>query len=580
MKAPKIGFHEITMEDKPWMDRKYAEENQNACEYTFANNFIWRKKYGTAVAEVCGCLIVRSGKEGAFSYSCPVGAGDKREALARLLAECQKEGRELSLFPVLEEDRRQLLEWFPGQFLIAERRENFDYIYSREKLETLPGKKLHGKRNHIARFKDEGDWRYAPITAENAEECRQMTYTWIKMRSEKWNGEMEREIEVLHEAFDYREELGLSGGVLYRGEEIVAFTMGEPLNRDTFVVHFEKAYPNLQGAYPMINQQFAAHICGTYRYVNREEDTGDAGLRRAKLSYYPELLLKKYGAVESAVVYANPETEAEQVKTLWMACFEDTPEEVAYYIEQRMTEQNMLVIHADGIIVSMASFLPVQYRVDGEYVDAYYVYAVGTLPEYRGRGYAARILDFARAWYGAPLLLALAEEPLADYYAKHGFSMAFSEEERQWDNNAGSAAMWHVLEWTPREMQLEPIGPEEYVKIRDRKLETEGYVRWDVDAVRYAMGLNGKCGGKTVAVVSGAPESEEKDVLMYQPQKGCLCILETTLSEEELERVLTELLAQTGLRRAKISPLLGMCWMPGHLKNAKNGAGYLGLTLG
>lgn len=580
MRAQDIRFHEITMEDKPWMDRKYAEEDKNACEYTFANNFIWRKRYKAAVAEVCGCLVVRSGKDGDFCYSYPTGAGDKREALVRLLAECGKENRALSLFPILEEEQRQLREWFPGRFLIAECRESFDYIYSAEKLRTLPGKKLHGKRNHIARFKDEGDWRYAPITAENAEECRQMTYTWIKMRAEKWNEKMEEEIEVLHEAFDHREELGLVGGVLYRGEEIVAFAMGEPLNSDTFVVHFEKAYPNLQGAYPMINQQFAEHACGEYRYVNREEDTGDEGLRRAKLSYYPELLLKKYQATESAVVYADPGTDAAQVQKLWMACFDDTPEEVAYYMEQRMTDQNMLVIHADGNIVSMASFLPVQYRVDGEYVDAYYVYAVGTLPEYRGRGYAAQILDFAGEWYGAPLLLALAEEPLADYYAKHGFRMAFTGEQKQWGRDAGRTAEWQALEWRPQELQLKPVTPEEYVEIRDKKLDTEGYVRWDVDAVRYAMGLNGKNGGETVAVVSGTPEKEERDVLMYQPQKGRLCILETTLSGEKLERVMTELLAGTGLNTAQISPLSGMCWMPGHLKNPKNSTGYLGLTLG
>lgn len=498
----------------------------------------------------------------------------------RLLASCGQADRELSLFPLLEEDRRQLMEWFPGQFLIAERRENFDYIYSGEKLRTLSGKKLHGKRNHIARFKEEADWRYEPITSENAEECRQMTYAWIKMRAEKWNEEMSEEIEVLHEAFDHREELGLVGGVLYSGEEIVAFAMGEPLNSDTFVVHFEKAYPNLRGAYPMINQQFVEHICGEYRYVNREDDTGDEGLRKAKLSYYPELLLKKYGAMESAVVYADPETEAAQVGKLWMACFDDTPEEVAYYIEQRMTDQNMLVVHADGMIVSMASFLPVQYRVDGEYVDAYYVYAVGTLPAYRGRGYAAQILDFAREWYGAPLLLALAEEPLADFYAKRGFQMAFTGAGRQWGEDAVSSGEWQALEWKPQEVQLQPVSPEEYVKIRDRKLDTEGYVRWDVDAVRYAMGLNGKNGGKTVAVVSGDPEKEERDVLMYQPQKGRLCILETTLSAEKLNCVLTELLAGTGLRTAQISPLSGMCWMPGHLKSPKNHMGYLGLTLG
>ena len=79
------------------------------------------------------------------------------------------------------------------------------------------------------------------------------------------------------------QELGLVGGVLRRDGQIVAFSIGERLNSETFVVHFEKAYPDLQGAYPMINQQFVLHECEGYAYVNREEDTGDPGLRKAKL---------------------------------------------------------------------------------------------------------------------------------------------------------------------------------------------------------------------------------------------------------------------------------------------------------
>ena len=187
-------------------------------------------------------------------------------------------------------------------------------------------------------------------------------------------------------------------GVRDRVVSIRACRRVEPLTADTFVVHFEKAYPMLQGAYPMINQQFVQHACGAFDYVNREDDTGDEGLRKAKLSYYPEILLKKYSAAESTVVFADRGADADAVKKLWTACFDDTEADVAYYMEQRMTNENMLVIHAEGKIVSMASFLPVQYRIDGAYTDAYYVYAVGTLPEYRGRGYATQILEVAKAW--------------------------------------------------------------------------------------------------------------------------------------------------------------------------------------
>ena len=114
--------------------------------------------------------------------------------------------------PLSEADREQMLTWYPEQFLIQGDRNDYDYIYSREKLATLAGKKMHGKRNHIARFQDEDDWCYEELNDSNIEECRNMTYTWIKMRAEKWNEEMELEMSVLHEAFDYRKELGLVGG--------------------------------------------------------------------------------------------------------------------------------------------------------------------------------------------------------------------------------------------------------------------------------------------------------------------------------------------------------------------------------
>ena len=356
-----LEFHQITIEDKAWMDALYAEDNRNACEYTFANNFIWRGVFEAEVARIEGCGVIRYlyGEDMAYSY--PIGAGDKKAVIEKLLFLCHKENRTLTMCPLSERDKKQLEEWFPGKFLVWGDRDDYDYIYSREKLATLAGKKLHGKRNHIARFKDGDDWSYEPMTAENVEECRKMTYTWIGMRSEKWNKEMEQEIAVLHEAFDHREELGLVGGVLRKKGEIVAFTMGEPLNSDTFVVHFEKAYPEMQGAYPMINQQFVIHACQEYTYINREEDTGDPGLRKAKLSYYPEILLKKYVAEESNIVFADPEKNREDIQAIWQSSFGDEEEYIDFFIQNRMTEETMLLYYLGDKVVSMASFLPVEY---------------------------------------------------------------------------------------------------------------------------------------------------------------------------------------------------------------------------
>ena len=485
-----MEFHEITLEDKAWMDERFREDDWNACEYTFANNFIWRKIYGVAVAEIYGCLVIRSVQGEKYCYSYPVGAGDKRAAVGELLAICRKDGQPLRMAPLSAESCRGLSEWFPGRFLMEADRDDFDYIYAREKLADLKGKKLHGKRNHIARFKDGGAWSYEPVTDDNLEECRAtMTYNWMKMRSEKWNEEMEKEVSVLHEAFDNRKELGLIGGVLRREGEIVAFTMGEPLNSDTFVVHFEKAFPDMQGAYPMINQQFVLHACEGYTYVNREEDTGDLGLRKAKLSYYPEILLEKYAAIESEVVYARKEEEGEQIKELWEVCFGDEASYIDFYLENRMTDSNMLVLHEDGKIVSMASFLPVRYEHNGEETDARYVYAVATLPKYRGRGYASKILSFAKEHYGQPLLLAPAGEELMGYYERLGFVRAFPDTREQ------EGITMTVLSAEENGVTMKSLAAKDYVRLRDGKLRCDGYVQWDEEAVAYAIALCERAGG-------------------------------------------------------------------------------------
>lgn len=565
-------FHEITLEDKAWMDKHFAEDNRNACEYSFANNYMWRKVYQVEVAEICGCAVIRFVEGDSHCYSYPVGDGDKKAAIEQLLHMCAQAAVKLKMSPLCEADRAQLLEWFPRRFLIEADRDSYDYIYAREKLVSLAGKKLHGKRNHIARFKDGGVWSYEPMTEGNIEECRTMTYAWMKMRAEKWSEEMEQEVMVLHEAFDHMGELGLMGGVLRRDGEIVAFSIGEPLNNDTFVVHFEKAYPDMQGAYPMINQQFVLNACEGYCYINREDDTGDMGLRKAKLSYYPEILLKKYVAMESDVIYADCDRDADGIAQIWKTCFGDEEEYIDFYLENRMTEDNMFIICENGRAVSMASFLPVRYLWDGEYVDARYVYAVATLPEYRRRGYAARILQFAHEHYGQPLILALAEERLARYYERMGFSRAFPDTRERFEQDVEALALPEA------EYSMSPITAEEYVRLRNEKCAREGYVSWDESAVSYMMELCARYGGQTVAVRRGEDASE--DILMYQKEDETLVIVETSLEADGLQELLPHLLRMTGTSKARYGQMPGMLWLPEQMAGREIcEQGYLALTM-
>lgn len=421
-----MEFHEITLADREWMTGYFGAADLNACEFSFATNFIWRHAYQIEVAQIEGCGVCRCRKDGKTVFSYPFGDGDHKKAIKKICNICNIENIKTEFYPIVEEQREELLALFPGEFEIDTDRDDFDYIYSYEKLATLKGKKLHGKRNHIARFKDGGDWSYEPFTASNRDACIELAEVWEKKRAEKWNDAMTQEMVALREALAHFDELGLSGGVLRKNGNIVAFTIGEALNSDTFVVHFEKALPDLQGAYPMINQQFVLHACEGFSYINREEDTGDPGLRKSKLSYFPDILLKKYRAVQSDVVFALS-SEKEEIAEIWQKCFGDTKEEITCYFETYFTKQNMLVIHEDGKVAAMASFLPAELSIGEEKsFPARYVYAVATRPEYRKRGYAAKILNYAKEKYRMPLALQPESDALREYYKKFGFMDGFS----------------------------------------------------------------------------------------------------------------------------------------------------------
>ncbi len=290
-----MEFRKITLDDREWMSTKFNEDQRQGCEFTFGNNYIWRKIYDVEVTEIYDCAVIKLSSEGKVRYSFPIGGGDKKKALEALLAETKEKQQVLQMNIILEQDKANLEEWFPGQFEMTSDRDSFDYIYLTEKLTGLAGKKLHGKRNHIARFKD-NNWSYEPMTSENKWDCLKMNEQWCDKQQCKWNQDMEDEFCAVAEAIENFEALGFVGGVLRIDGEIVAFSIGEPLSDDTFVVHIEKAFSEIQGAYPMINQQFVEHECQSFTYVNREEDTGAEGLRKAKMSYYPEILLEKYVA--------------------------------------------------------------------------------------------------------------------------------------------------------------------------------------------------------------------------------------------------------------------------------------------
>ena len=291
-----INFKRPQLEDKELISHYFNHHTSRSCERTFVNVYLWAKHYGVEFAVVENALVFKSEREGGLSFAYLAGEPeDVKKALEVLMEYSRERGVLFSLYNVTPDNFAQLAEWYPDRFQIEYSEADADYVYESEKLATLSGKKLHGKRNHINKFKNMyGDrWSYEPITRDNVEECFQMALKWRNQNGCEDDPDKNSEMCVTLNSLRLFEELELTGGLLRVDGNIIAFTIGEPVCSDTFVVHIEKAFADIQGACPMINQQFVEHACKDYKYVNREEDTGSEGLRKAKLSYRPVFMVEK-----------------------------------------------------------------------------------------------------------------------------------------------------------------------------------------------------------------------------------------------------------------------------------------------
>lgn len=293
-----MEFHKIELEDKEQIERYLQKKIYRSCDLVFPNIYLWSRKYPTQYTIVEDTLIFRGIGEGDRpSITFPAGEPEQvRKALQVMFSWFKEQQANVRMHLVQEKEFALLDSWFPGKFQIEYDRDIADYVYEAEKLATLAGKKLHSKRNHVNRFQENNpEWVYESITPENVEDCFQMALKWREEMQCEIDVEKRDEMCVTLNALRLMEELNLKGGLLRARPqgEVIAFTVGEPLSEDTFVVHIEKAYASIQGAYPMINQQFVLHEVQDFKYVNREEDTGAEGLRKAKLSYRPAFLVEK-----------------------------------------------------------------------------------------------------------------------------------------------------------------------------------------------------------------------------------------------------------------------------------------------
>lgn len=303
-----IAFRDPEIGDRQWVEERFRASGNQGCEYSFSTLFLWSGAYQQQVAPMDGFVLERlRGKLGA-GYLFPAGSGPLEPVLSALEKDAAERGEPCRFFCVTPEQAERLEQLRPGQYAFQSDRDGWDYLYALDRLAGLGGKKLHGKRNHIRRFEESHpDWQVEQITMGNLAECAEMDLEWNRRyRSLDAAGEEAEartrldERHAMSRAFAHYEALGMDGLLLRTGGKVVAFTMGSPISADTFDVHFEKAYGEIQGAYPMINREFARWLQANrpgVRWLNREDDMGLEGLRKSKESYYPDRMVEKSAAI-------------------------------------------------------------------------------------------------------------------------------------------------------------------------------------------------------------------------------------------------------------------------------------------
>ena len=285
-------FKEIELKDREVFVDFLREYPPTTSELTFTNLFMWRRRYRPVWRTWNDNLLValRQDERDPFGLP-PIGPDHEGEALAFLCSRIAQSSPVVQVCRMPEAMAEARVD--PERYEIVEDRDNSDYVYLAQDLITLSGNKFHKKKNHVNKFVKNHEFEYRTLDADIVSSFLDLQEVWCELRNCEENPGLFYENVAIYQALSHFEELAFTGGAVIIDGKVEAFALGELLNPETAVIHVEKANPDVPGLYAAINQLFCEDAWADVTYVNREQDLGIEGLRRAKLSYHPHHLVEK-----------------------------------------------------------------------------------------------------------------------------------------------------------------------------------------------------------------------------------------------------------------------------------------------
>jgi hypothetical protein len=285
----------LAIGDKILLDFLFKKMQPRMSELTFTNLFVWNKAEPVWLSRLDNAVLLQRSRmrDGQVLLFPPL----TREPILSLLKQIENKAtnsRPQMLFYYDDSDEATRLA--AEGYSVELDRDDWDYVYLSSDLADLPGDKYHSKRNFISRCLSAHKCEYTKIDDQVVKDCLQLQTEWCNLRKCDSVQGLEGENKAIKTVFDNYGLLGVFGGAIYVDGKLEAFTVAEPLNNDTAAIHFEKANPEIIGLYQLINQRFCQNDLRAFSFVNREQDLGVKGLRKAKLSYHPHHMVEKYTA--------------------------------------------------------------------------------------------------------------------------------------------------------------------------------------------------------------------------------------------------------------------------------------------